>query len=240
MNSQAESLYEVWWREPREGEQRMEDEHRSHWQKVLAVVQEHDLSGSAVLDIGCNQGGFLRFLYEQRPFAEGIGIDLARQSVDVANARKGSIPVAYAATGSPEQWAHRFDLAFSISVIYLIADLQEHARKVAQALKPGGVYYATYTDYSGNPSLPAIRENINRHASVTMQLHTLDEIAEAFLRQGFQAGIRRLDPDGYIGLSPQERWFECVADRLQFEYEQAYIFRFTAPQQSVSRPPTII
>lgn len=227
---QKEQLYDVWWQKQTEGEQRMEDEHLRHWRKVLGMVEEHDLSHSSVLDFGCNQGGFLRILYGQRPFKEGIGIDLARSSVAVANERKGELPLHYVATGAPEQFAHRFDLAFSISVIYLIDDLQEHARKLRQALKPGGVYYATYTDYSGNLSLPYIQKNINRNGAVPMHLHTLDEIAGAFFREGFRVGVRKLLPDGFIELSPQDRWFLRVQDRMQYEYEQAYIFRFASPE----------
>lgn len=224
-------LYDVWWTEQETGEQRMEDDHQAHWRKVLGYVEEYDLRNFKVLDFGCNQGGFLRFLHGQRPFKNGIGIDLARRSVDIANQRKGSLPLHYEATSTPEQFGGRFDLAFSISVIYLLSDLKLHAWKIKQALKPGGVYYATYSDYSGNPSLNSMREKINRHGALPMNEHTLDDIAGAFLNEGFQVGIRRMQPQGYIALSDKERWFNSFADRMQYEYEQAYIFRFTAPAQ---------
>lgn len=129
-----DQLYDVWWQDAAQGEQPMEDTHLRFWQKVLSMVTEKDLSNFSVLDVGCNQGGFLRYLYGQRPFKNGIGVDLARRSVEVANARKGNLPLHYEATTTPEQFAHQFDLAFSISVIYLIPDLQEHAWKIKQAL----------------------------------------------------------------------------------------------------------
>lgn len=222
-------LYDVWWTEQEVGEQRMEDDHQVHWRKVLGYVEERDLRNLEILDFGCNQGGFLRFLYEQRPFKRGVGIDLARRSIKVANARKGTLPIDYEATSTPEQYGHRFDLAISISVLYLISDLKEHAWKIRQALKVGGVYYATYTDYAGNPSLPSLRDKINRHGALPMNEHTLDDIARAFLGEGFQVGIRRMLPPGYIGLSSQEQWFDRIADRMMYEYEQSYIFRFSAP-----------
>ncbi|MEF3311278.1 class I SAM-dependent methyltransferase [Paenibacillus sp. GYB004] len=227
-------LYDVWWTEQKDGEQRMEDEHQTHWRKVVGYMEESELSDFEILDFGCNQGGFLRFLYGQKPFKSGVGIDLARRSVDIANARKGGLPVRYEATSTPEQFQHRFHLAVSISVIYLISDLKEHAWKIKQALKPGGVYYATYTDYSGNPSLPSIREQINRNGALPMNEHRLDDIAGAFLGEGFQVQIRRIPPRGYITLSDQERWFGCYADRMLYEYEQAYMFRFTAPAEDQS------
>lgn len=226
-----EQLYDVWWQERTEGEQRMEEEHLRHWEKVVHLVMERNLEEYSILDFGCNQGGFLRYLYAKMPFREGIGTDLARYSIAVANERKGNAPLQYVATGEPEQFPGRFDLAFSISVIYLIADLKEHAWKMKQALKPGGVYYATYTDYSRNPSLPHIQAKINEHGSLPMNLHSLDGIAREFIQAGFQVGIQRMSPQGFIGISPGERWFLRAEDRIQYEYEEAYIFRFTAPAQ---------
>ncbi|MDF2959516.1 MAG: methyltransferase type 11 [Paenibacillus sp.] len=228
-------LYDVWWQERTEGEQRMEDEHVRHWGKVLGFIKEQELSDCSVLDFGCNQGGFLRFLYGQRPFKEGVGIDLAVDSIAVANERKGNAPLHYEATSTPEQFAHRFDLAFSISVIYLIEDLKEHAWKIKQALKPGGIYYATFTDYRGNPSLPRIQEKINRYGALPMNLHTLNSITGAFLQEGFQAGIRRMVPEDFIEISGDDRWFEQIEHRMQYEYEQAYMFRFTAPQEQPNK-----
>ncbi|MFE6798621.1 class I SAM-dependent methyltransferase [Paenibacillus chitinolyticus] len=222
-------LYDVWWKHHEEGDQGMENDHIPHWKRVLSFIPEEDLSQCSVLDFGCNQGGFLRLLYEQRPFKEGIGTDLARRSVEVANSRKGDLPIQYVATAEPEQFEGRFDLAFSLAVLYLIPDLGEHARKMKKALKPGGVYYATFADYSENPSLPYIQERINSNASIPMQEHTLDHIAEMFFQEGFRVGIRRMIPTWYLDLSPGKRWYQRVADHLQYAYEQAYVLRFEAP-----------
>jgi 2-polyprenyl-3-methyl-5-hydroxy-6-metoxy-1,4-benzoquinol methylase len=104
-----EQFYEVWWQE---GDQSMEDTHLPHWKRVLKFIPEQDLRDCSVLDFGCNQGGFLRLLYEQRPFKEAIGTDLARRSVELANSRKGDLPIQYVLTSCPEQFERRFDLAF--------------------------------------------------------------------------------------------------------------------------------
>jgi SAM-dependent methyltransferase len=226
------TLYDVWWTDSSEGEQTMEDSHHRHWQKLVDVMAERDLRASTVLDFGCNQGGFLRFLYAQRPFAAGVGVDLARRSVEVANARVGQLPITYVATTTLEPYAGRFDLATSSAVIYLIADLPAHAREMREALKPGGVYYATYSDYRDNPSLPAMREQIDRHGAVPMQEHTLDAIALAFQTEGFAVELRRLPAGGFIPVRLPDRFFRSLGDRLLYEYEQAYVFRFTAPRRS--------
>ena len=222
-------LYDVWWTDASEGEQAMEESHHPHWQKIVDMILEVDLRACAVLDFGCNQGGFLRFLHRQRPFAGGVGVDRARKSVEVAEARKGHLPLTYVATPTLAPFSARFDLAISSAVIYLIEDLEAHAREIARALKPGGVYYATYTDYRDNPSLPAIRDRINRHGAVKMQEHALDDIALAFQRAGFEVGLRRMPPAGYVRLQLPDRFFTTVADRMLYEYGQAYIYRFSAP-----------
>ena len=225
-------LYDVWWKKPDETEQSMEDRHAPHWAKVLDAIVEEDLSGSAILDIGCNQGGFLRYLYGHRPFERGVGIDLATRSIQVANERKGSLPVAYFATGEPETLGEKFDLAISISVIYLIRDLKDHANKVRAALKPGGVYYTTFADYNGNPSLPRIKRQIDENGATPLQLHTLDDIANAFFDAGFGVSARRLLPAGYVPLLKPDPWYDAVSHRMLYEYEQGYIFRMTAPENA--------
>lgn len=225
-----EQLYNKWWNAPTESEQLMEESHRTFWNKIIdKILEKEKINDFSVLDFGCNQGGFLRYLYSQYPFREGVGTDLGKESIQVANERKGDLPLQYEATASPEQWGHRFDLAVSTAVIYLISDLQEHAYKIKAALKPGGVYYASYSDYSKNPSLPYMREKIDSNSMLPMNLHALDDIASAFFSEGFEVGITRLIPDMYVQLSNKERFFINVRDRIQYEYEEAYLFRFVAP-----------
>jgi SAM-dependent methyltransferase len=226
-----EGLYDVWWKDESEGEQAMEESHHRHWQKVVDAMVETDLRLSTILDFGCNQGGFLRFLYGQRPFTAAVGVDLARASVDVANARVGRLPITYVATSSLEAYAGHFDLAVSSAVLYLIPDLPSHAREIRHAVKPGGVYYATYSDYRGNPSLPFMRALIDRHGAVGMQDHALDDIARVFQDEGFAVELRRLLPTGYIPVRWPDRFFRSLADRLLYEYEQAYVFRCVAPDR---------
>ena len=224
----SEELYDVWWTDESEGEQAMEEGHHRHWQKTIDMMLETDIRDCSVLDFGCNQGGFLRFLYGQRPFARGVGIDLARQSIEVATSRKGDLPLTYVATSTLRQYEGVFDLAVSSAVIYLIDDLAHHAKEIRHALKANGVYYATYTDYSGNPSLPAMRDLINQHGAIPMQEHTLDDIAISFQKEGFAVSLRRMQPEGYIPIQLPDRFFLSTADRMQYLYGQAYIFRFVA------------
>lgn len=228
---QQDKLYDVWWQDRTEGEQQMEDRHLRGWCEVIQLIQEQDLSNMTVLDFGCNQGGFLRLLYQAKPFKEGMGIDLAQESIAVANARKGDLPLTYIATTTPEQFVNRFDLVISQAVIYLIKDLKTHAWKIKQLLKPGGVYYATYTDLNNNPSLQHFTNWINRNSLVAANAHTLDFIAETFAAEGFRVEIQRRRPQGFIDISRKEDGFLCIADRMKSLYEDAYIFRFVLTEK---------
>lgn len=224
---QQDEIYDVWWQNRIEGEQQMEERHVIGWQEVIGLIQEQDLSDMTVLDFGCNQGGFLHHLYQTKPFKEGMGIDLAQQSIEVANARKGNLPVTYVATTTPEMFTNKFDLVISQAVIYLIKELKNHAWKVKQLLKPGGVYYATYTDMNDNPSLQHFTTWINQNSLVESNAHTLDFIAQTFMAEGFRVEIqRRRRLQGFMDLSRKEDGFLCIADRMKATYEQAYIFRF--------------
>lgn len=225
-------LYDVWWKYEGETEQSMEEEHQPHWAKVLASIQEKDLTGKRVLDFGCNQGGFLRLLYKTYPFEFGLGIDLATAPIAIAKERRGSLPLDYIATAHPENYQGEFDIAFSISVLYLIEDLEAHADIIRKMLKEGGIYYAAYSDYSQNPELPGIKKTIDQNAALPMQLHTLDEIAEAFSHHGFQCSIRRMIPEGFIPINPMEKWFSEIRNRMLYEYSECYLFRFVLKEKS--------
>ncbi len=149
----------------------------------------------------------------------------------LTNARKADFPLSYYATTSIAQFSQKFNIATSISVIYLISDLATHAKEIKAALKPEGVYYATFTDYRNNPSMKNIEKIICQFGMTKMNLHTLDDIASAFFAEGFDVQVRRMLPSGYIPLDKNERWFLTTEDRLQFEYEEAYRFRMVAPRK---------
>jgi 2-polyprenyl-3-methyl-5-hydroxy-6-metoxy-1,4-benzoquinol methylase len=45
------------------------------WERTIEMLDTSDIKGKTILDVGCNQGGFLRKLYDTTPFKEGVGID---------------------------------------------------------------------------------------------------------------------------------------------------------------------
>ncbi|TBL75034.1 class I SAM-dependent methyltransferase [Paenibacillus thalictri] len=221
-----EQSYDVWWNNT-EGEQIMEEGHLRGWKQLISMMKEDDLSGRTILDFGCNRGGFLRLLHQVKPFQEAVGIDLGEQSVAIANERKGNLPIQYLVSGSPEQFPGKFDLAFCLSVIYLIDDLKTHAWKLSQALKPGGVYYVTYNDLSSNPSRDFFKQEIEKYSHLKANVHSLDDIVSAFEHEGFKVELKRRIPTDFIAVSTLERYFRSLSDELMSVYESSYIFRFT-------------
>ncbi len=59
-----------------------------------------------------------------------------------------------------------------------------------------------------------------------MQIYSLDYIAKVFDKQGFDIQIRKMQPIDFININVHEDWYGRIADRMMFEYEQAYLFRF--------------
>ena len=60
---QHPSMIATWNRNPAD-EEAMGAAHAPIWRRMINVSVPHDLHDSTVLDYGCNQGGFLRMLYD--------------------------------------------------------------------------------------------------------------------------------------------------------------------------------
>jgi SAM-dependent methyltransferase len=87
--------------------------HAPIWRRMIDVSVPDDLRDATVLDYGCNQGGFLRLLYDRHPFRAGVGLDIARESVARAELLKRQRPIEYRAGNSAAALDRTFDFAFS-------------------------------------------------------------------------------------------------------------------------------
>src|SRR6185503_11393224 len=119
------STIATWHRNPAD-EEAMGAAHAPIWRRMANVAVPHDISAATVLDYGCNQGGFLRLLYDNHPFKSAVGIDIARESVARAELLKGPRPIEYRVTDRAASLGRSFDYAFSHEVIYLLPDLGAH------------------------------------------------------------------------------------------------------------------
>ncbi|PYB77564.1 class I SAM-dependent methyltransferase [Rhizobium wuzhouense] len=213
----------TWYIDP-DAEDAMADGHAPIWRHLIGLVPEPDLSRQAVLDFGCNQGGFLRHLHALRPFRKALGVDIARQSIDKANALKGNLPVQYQTDTKLAGWHAEFDIAFSHEVIYLIEDIEAHAADMLRVLKPGGVYYAVTGCHTDNPLWPAWRKLVAERTNTVVQDRSVTDYARVFAGAGFAVSARKLAFDGFIPYQPGG-WTPDYATALDYYSQTKIVFR---------------
>jgi cyclopropane fatty-acyl-phospholipid synthase-like methyltransferase len=229
-STQESTFYPEWWNCPEDGgDAGMEAEHLDHWEHVLSYIDYQIKNTDAVLDFGCNRGGFMRLLYDHSPFAEGIGIDRASDSLAHADASKGTRPFKFELSSTADSYERYFDMAVSTSVIYLIDDLEQHAKTMFRALKPGGSYYAQHPDYTSYENQKQLVDVIDKYAAIPTQLNSLDDIAKAFADAGFKVAIRRIPPRGFVPYQPGGLWYSSIYHKLSASYDHAYMFKLTRP-----------
>lgn len=212
------------WYDDEKREDAMAEGHAPMWRHLISLIKETDLSGASVLDYGCNQGGLLRMLLAERPFACGLGIDTASHSI--AKARELSVHpnLAFEVRDSPAPHAEAFDLAISHEVIYLIDDVATHAREMLAALKKGGVYYAVTGCHTGNPDLDAWRKIVQQRTLTQIVDRSIEEYASIFLNVGFKVSARKFGYEGFIPFG-HDRWETSYENDLVYYRDIKTIFR---------------
>ncbi len=208
----------------------MEAVHSGNWAMMIERMTEQDLSGKTVLDFGCNRGGFLRQLYSKKPFAQGYGIDLDTEAIEIANNRKGDLPITFEKRVNLAHLDSAIDIAFSHEVLWLIEDMDQHAAQMAQALKPGGVYYAVHGYFPDAPGwehhLPIIMSGfgLKPHA------HHLYDIAALFRDYGFAVQAQKFNPTSFLTIDPrQQAWFSNMLEELDYFYNKVILRLIKSP-----------
>jgi SAM-dependent methyltransferase len=218
----------TWKRNPAE-EQAMEDGHALLWERLIDIAAEPWPAQTSVLDFGCNQGGFLRRLHARKGFKDAVGIDIATDSVAIAQERRGDLPATYLVGDSLRGFESRFDIAFSHEVIYLLADLERHAREIHASLRPGGVYYAVTGCHTDNPEWPVWREDIRARSNVPPVDRSLDDYAQTFAAAGLEVAVRRFGLDAFVPVAPTDGWRKGIANRLHYLHSVKACLRLTRP-----------
>ncbi len=209
-----------------EGEMDMEDGHGPSWQALIDHIAEPELGDLDILDYGCNRGGFLRRLYLNKPFAHGHGVDIATDSLADAEARKGPAPLSFSHVDMLPEYESRFHIAFSHEVLYLLPDLDDHARTIHKALKPGGVYYAAIGEYAENPLWPRWKDIVAEFSPVPPQTYSLQDMALAFQQAGFAVSVRRMVCDGFLPYDAHEgKYLHSPVELVDFLTRHMMLFR---------------
>ena len=224
---QPTKLIGQWWQEPHAGDQALEDSHKEFWQDFIDNALDVDFTDKKVLDFGCNQGGLLARIHQSMPFKEAVGVDLAQESIEKAKKRRIHLPVQFFATDDIGSLDSDFDVAMSSAVIYLIDDIHEHARKMFERLKHGGVYFAWHADYVSDQRYAATQKAIDDYAAIKCSQNTVDDIIAAFRAAGFKVYVKRMIPPSYIPvpIREDERWFSSAKAEIDYWYEHRYVFR---------------
>jgi 2-polyprenyl-3-methyl-5-hydroxy-6-metoxy-1,4-benzoquinol methylase len=211
------STIATWNRNPAD-EEAMGAAHAPIWRRMADVSVPHDLSGSTVLDYGCNQGGFLRLLYDNHPFKAATGIDIARESVARAELLKGHRPIDYKVTDSAASLGHTFDYVFSHEVIYLLPDLEA-------VLKTGGAYVAAMGCHTDSSLWPHWRKLISETSSIPLYDHSLEDVSKVFGEAGFGVSVRPLALDAFMTVTIGSAYFPKVTDQLRYYTTDKVLFR---------------
>jgi len=107
------------------------------WPALKSMLPE--LSGAAVLDLGCGFGAFCRHAVEQGA-ARVVGVDLSERMLADAERRGPGLPIRYERadleTYEPEPGA--YDLVFSSLAVHYLKDFDALVGRIVRALKPGG------------------------------------------------------------------------------------------------------
>jgi SAM-dependent methyltransferase len=219
------STIATWNRNPAE-EEAMGAAHAPIWRRMIDVSITHDLRESTILDYGCNQGGFLRMLYDRHPFKGAVGIDIARESVARADLLRGHRPIEYKVTDSAAALGRTFDFVFSHEVIYLLYDLAAHAGDIKAVLRPGGTYVAAMGCHTDSSVWPRWRKLIAETSSIPIYDHSLEAVAQAFSQAGFTVAVRPLDLDAFMPVTLGSAYFPKIVDQLRYYSQDKVLFRF--------------
>jgi SAM-dependent methyltransferase len=222
---QRSGTISTWNRNPAD-EEAMGAAHAPIWRRMIDVSVPDDLSQAIVLDYGCNQGGFLRMLYDRHPFPAGVGIDIARESVARAELLKRQRPIEYRAGNSAAALGRTFDFAFSHEVLYLLPDLAAHAVDMKAALRPGGAYVAAMGCHTDSAVWPRWRKAISETSSIPIYDHSLDRVAKVFSETGFTVSVRPLALDAFMPVTVGSAYFPKVVDQLRYYSQDKVLFRF--------------
>jgi SAM-dependent methyltransferase len=214
------------WANNQAEEDAMHDDHYYMWCAMIDEIKEPGLQDKAVLDYGCNQGGFLKALFHKRPYKSALGVDVALSSIAYANQNKGNIPASYEPAEALENMSESFDVAFSHEVLYLLPDLKAHAQLIKNVLRPRGRYYAAIGCHIENPHWQEWKNLIAGYSNISVQDYSLDDYARPFFELGFQVSARPFSYQGFVPLKAQNDYFPKISDSLHYHTSIKTLFCF--------------
>lgn len=113
-----------------------------HWHRTEFYLK-HVKDGQKVLDVGCSNGGLLKYLADRFPLMALCAVDVGE--FFVANAQR-LVPRATCLTAVVEELPfsdNSFDVVIAGEVLEHVLDIRVALAQIVRVLKPGGVLLAT-------------------------------------------------------------------------------------------------
>ncbi len=130
-------------------------------------------------------------------------------------------------TDKPQETNRTYDTAISTSVLYLIEDIPQHARDLKAVLKPNGVYYATFSDLTNNPSQQFMEDVINKYGATPSQNHSLKHIVDSFVAEGFKVAVIKEPVPDVIDLTHYDDFYLSPNDYLRTLFHESFLVKAT-------------
>ena len=186
-----------------------------------------------VLDFGCGDGGLIQLFNLMDKLDNGLGIDLDKELIKIANEKNENENITYIASKDNilKKYNKYFDVAYSQEVIYTIKDLKFHANEIFNSLKDGGYYFATIGSHIDNPLWSKRRQLIRDEENYYAYDYSIEEIANIFYDIGFQVSLKRLPVDYPLIYNPKstKEFSNSLVDLVNTSYENKMIFSFWKP-----------
>jgi SAM-dependent methyltransferase len=217
-----------YWRTP-EADAVMQRGNPPAW-AAMADVEGARITGAKIVDIGCNKGGFVRYLCDHYAVQTAYGFDPAPGAIKEAEALNGSRPAEYlVGDRPPSEWAG-IDVAFSQEVVYLIDDLAEHADDIWGLLRPGGSYVAVTCVHTRSERMTSWHE-ANADALGLPPLRGVEDYMAPFVQRGFEAQLGWL-PVRLVPIDPDHVQVAWNAFEFWTKTSDKMLFRFVKPADS--------
>lgn len=176
------------------------------WHQLQPLIP--DVTGRAVLDLGCGYGWHCRYAAEHGA-RYVLGLDISHKMIETARAQDTAPCIEYRVCGLDEYDypAGQYDLVISNLVLHYVKDLEAVYQKVYQTLKPGGIFlfnieHPVFTagvrqdwvyDKEGKPLYwpvdqyyyPGTRSVQFLEHTVSKEHHTLTQILMGLIHAGF-------------------------------------------------------
>jgi ubiquinone/menaquinone biosynthesis C-methylase UbiE len=178
--------------------------------EVACLLEGSDITGCALLDVGCGLGAIDELLVGEYHAASVVGIDvdpslLAGMRARIERAGMTECIRGLQVVGGPLPFADAsFDVVFSKDSMVQIPDKPAIFAEVLRVLRPAGRFIASDWLRGGNAEYSAEMMEFFRLEGIAYNMATLAESAEALRAAGFSAVATRDRRDWYLDLARRE------------------------------------